>query len=194
VATSPVSSLRKEALGKTLSIREANEVATISRVILHPKYRSMGLSERLVREPMPLVGRPYIEVMAVMAQYNPFFERAGMRKVVERSTDPSILRAVKTLESLGFKPYLLSSTQANLSNLKTLSDVELEKVREALLQVSSGYYKRLRATSETFVKKKEFHEWITGIPAETLAKVISRLAVLAETKIYLFWENPSLRM
>jgi len=181
---------RKETLGRTLSIREANEkIATISRVILHPKYRSIGLGERLVRETMPLVGRPYVEVMAVMAQYNPFFERAGMRRIAERSVDPSILRAVKTLESLGFKSYLLSSTQANLNHLKTLRESELERVREAVLQVSSGYYKRLRSTGETFVKKKEFDEWIHKIPPETLAKVISRLAVLAETKVYLFWEN-----
>jgi len=124
-----------------------------------------------------------------MAQYNPFFERAGMRKVVERSADPSILRAVKTLESLGFKPYLLSSTQASLEHLEALGEPELAKVREALSQVSSGYYKRLRATSLTFVKKKEFHEWVRGIPVKALAKVISRLAVLAETKIYLFWEK-----
>jgi len=97
---------------------------------------------------------------------------------------------VKTLESLGFKSYLLSSTQANLEHLEALGEPELARVREALSQVSSGYYKRLRATSETFVKKKEYHEWVRRIPLETLAKVISRLAVLAETKIYLFWENP----
>jgi len=181
---------RKESLGKTLSIREANEkIATISRVILHPKYRSIGLGERLVRETMPLVGRPYIEVMAVMAQYNPFFERAGMRKVVERSADPSILTTVKTLEGLGFKSYLLSSTQSNLEYLESLGELEIEKVRKALLQTSSGYYKRLKSTHEPFVRKKQFSEWIQKISIETLAKVISRLAVLAETKIYLFWEK-----
>jgi len=190
----PINSFgRKEALGRVLSIREANEkIATISRVILHPKYRSIGLGEKLVRETLPLVGKPYVEVMAVMAQYNPFFERANMRKIVERTAEPSILRAVKTLEDLGFKSYLLSSTQSNLEHLRSLGEPENEKVREALLQVSSGYYKRLRSTHEPFVKKKEFDEWISKIPIEVLAKVISRLAVLAEKKIYLFWENHSI--
>jgi len=181
---------RKEALGRTLPIGEANEkIATISRVILHPKYRSVGLGERLVRETLPLVDRSYVEVMAVMAQYNPFFERAEMRKVTERTADTSILEAVKMLEDLGFKRYLLSSTQANLNHLRTLGEPELEKVREALLQVSSGYYKRLRSAHEPFVKKKEFGEWISKIPLEGLAKVISRLAVLSQKKVYLFWDK-----
>jgi len=128
--------------------------------------------------------------MAVMAQYNPFFERANMRKIVKRTAEPTILRAVKKLEDLGFKSYLLSSTQSNLDYLKTLGEPELEKVRGALLQVSSGYYKRLRSTHEPFVRRREFDEWVRKTSLETLAKVISRLAVLAEKKVYLFWENP----
>jgi len=32
---------------------------------------------RLAKETLPLVGRPYVEAMAVMARYNAFFERAG---------------------------------------------------------------------------------------------------------------------
>jgi len=186
---------RKEAIGRKLSIKEANEkIATISRVILHPKYRSIGLGERIVRETLPLVGRSYIEVMAVMARYNPFFEKAGMHKIVQRSPDPSIIRAIKMLQDLGFKPYLLSSMRTNLERLEGLAKSQLETVREAILQVSSIYYKRLRSTAETFLGKQEFDSWIHKIPLETLAKVMSRLAVLAETKVYLFWENSNLQV
>jgi len=105
------------------------KIAPISLVVLHPKYRSIGLGERIVRETMPMIGRVFVEVMAVMAQYNPFFERAGMRRIAEGTADPSIIRAVRKLEDLGFKPYLLSSTEANLSHLETLAEPELEKVR-----------------------------------------------------------------
>jgi len=186
---------RKEAIGRKLSIKEANEkIATISRVILHPKYRSIGLGERIVRETLPLVGRSYIEVMAVMARYNPFFEKAGMHKIVQRSPDPSIIRAIKMLQDLGFKPYLLSSMRTNLERMEGLAKSQLETVREAILQVSSIYYKRLRSTAETFLGKQEFDSWIHKIPLETLAKVMSRLAVLAETKVYLFWENSNLQV
>ena len=51
------------------------------RVVLHSKYRSIGLGVKLIRETLPLVGTPYVEMIAVMAKYNPFAEKAGMRKV-----------------------------------------------------------------------------------------------------------------
>ena len=63
-----------------LTIKEINEtLATISRIVLHPKYRSLGLGEKLVKETLPLDNRPYVETMAVIAKYNPFFEKAGMK-------------------------------------------------------------------------------------------------------------------
>ncbi|MCD6537013.1 hypothetical protein J7L18_00140 [Candidatus Bathyarchaeota archaeon] len=61
--------------------RQSGKSHMISRVIIHPKYRSVGLGSRLVRETLPLVGRKYIETMAVMARYNPFFEKAGMTRI-----------------------------------------------------------------------------------------------------------------
>jgi len=56
------------------------EVRTISRVVVDPQYRGLGLAVRLVRETMPSVGTPYVEALATMARVNPFFERAGMTR------------------------------------------------------------------------------------------------------------------
>jgi len=182
---------RRKALGTHLSIREVNEkVAAISRVILHPKYRSIGLGATLVKETMPLIGRPYVEAMAVMARYNSFFEKAGMRKIEERRPPRTILRAIEELEKLGFKPYLLASSQSNLGRLKRLSKEDTEKMREILS--STGYYKRLQASNDAFVTRQAFKEWLAMKGPAEIAKVISRLAVLAEPKVYLFWENPYL--
>jgi len=188
----PINSVgRKQAVGRKLSLKEVNEsLATISRVILHPKYRSIGLGIRLVEETLPLVGKPYVETMAVMAQYTPFFEKAGMRKVAVRQPPESICRAVKDLEKLGFRPYLLASAPSNLEHLQVLSREEVEEARRILM--SAGYYKRLGGRGGTFVRKKEFEEWIKDKSLEELAKVLARLAVLAETKVYLFWTNPYL--
>jgi hypothetical protein len=54
-------------------------IRCISRVIIDPRYRGLGLAARLVRETMPLMNVPVIEAMAVMGQVNPFFEKAGMK-------------------------------------------------------------------------------------------------------------------
>jgi ABC-type ATPase with predicted acetyltransferase domain len=180
---------RKEAVGKKLSLAEVNEsLTTISRVILHPKYRSIGLGARLVEETLPLVNRPYIETMAVMAQYSPFFEKAGMRRILNRQPPEPVINAVKSLEGLGFKPYLLASARSNYELLIKLSREEVERVKKALLGV--GYFKRLQACKRPFVTKPEFENWIEKQSLDVVAKVLSRLAVLAEPKVYLFWINP----
>jgi len=61
-----------------MAMRELNEKLTIiNRVVVHPKYRSMGLGAKLIRDTLPLTGTPYVEMVAVMAKYNPFGEKAG---------------------------------------------------------------------------------------------------------------------
>ena len=67
-----------------MTMRELNEkLSIISRVVVHPKYRTLGLGSKLVCETLFLEGKPYAEILAVMAKYNPFAERAGMRKIAE---------------------------------------------------------------------------------------------------------------
>jgi hypothetical protein len=41
------------------------------------------------------------------------------------------------------------------------------------------------------VTKKEFEGWLKKQDTWTIAKVLSRLAVLNEEKVYLIWKNPS---
>ena len=53
-------------------------IRCISRVIIEPRYRGLGLASRLVRETMGRMNTPFIEAMAVMGLINPFFEKAGM--------------------------------------------------------------------------------------------------------------------
>lgn len=55
-------------------------VRTISRVIVHPTYRAIGLSTRLVRALILRCPTRYIEATAMMARAHPLFERAGMRR------------------------------------------------------------------------------------------------------------------
>jgi hypothetical protein len=54
-------------------------IRCISRVIIEPRFRGLGLATRLVRETMPQVNMPIIETLAVMGAINPFFEKAGMK-------------------------------------------------------------------------------------------------------------------
>jgi ABC-type ATPase with predicted acetyltransferase domain len=54
------------------------EVETISRVIVHPMYRSCGLAVRLVRHALTHAATPYVEALAAMGSMHPLFSLAGM--------------------------------------------------------------------------------------------------------------------
>ncbi|MGQ9469668.1 MAG: hypothetical protein ACUVTD_07620, partial [Nitrososphaerales archaeon] len=89
---------RTKYFGRWLKAKELNErLLTITRVIVHPKYRTIGLGAKLVRETLPLAGSPYVEMIAVMARYNPFAERAGMAKVAEKEPDEKLLKFQNSL-------------------------------------------------------------------------------------------------
>ena len=68
---------------------------------MHLKYRTIGAGIKLVRDSLPLCGKLYVEMIAVMARYNPFAERAGMKKICESNIDQSVLEAIAELEKLG---------------------------------------------------------------------------------------------
>jgi len=38
----------------------------VARVVVHPKYRTIGASVKLLQESLPLCGKPYVELIAVM--------------------------------------------------------------------------------------------------------------------------------
>jgi GNAT superfamily N-acetyltransferase len=104
VYTSPMSAAPfRSSVLKVSSIKELNEkLCRVTRVVVHPKYRTIGASVKLLRESLPLCGKPYVEMIAVMARYNPFAEHAGLRKIGESTLHPSVSEAIAKLEELGF--------------------------------------------------------------------------------------------
>jgi len=185
---------RKKAFGRQLSLEELNrDVALISRVVVHPKYRTIGLGVKLVKETLPLAGKPYVETVAVMARYNPFFEHAGLTKIAESKLDSRILEAVEKLRALGFNPIFLSSEKSNLEKLQKMSAAEVEHVKIIFKEVSksSGVYrKRIMSVHEAYLTHEQFCHRVDKASLEKLAKMLRILSFLTQTKVYLFWENP----
>lgn len=71
----------------------------ISRVVVHPSYRGVGVGKELVKK--YIEDYPDTDVVAAMALYNPIFEKAGMKRVNDSVVkSPSGLK--KDIESLGF--------------------------------------------------------------------------------------------
>jgi len=179
---------RKQAVGYRPTVEELNrDWSIISRVIVHPKYRTTGLGHRLVKETLPLCDRRHVELTAVMAQYNPFAEHAGMKRILEKQPDASVLDAVERLRGLGFNPVMLASEFYSLRYLGELALEKVDEVRLILLDVGGHYYKRLMSSARPYVSKAEFRIWLHEQPRERFARCLSILSVLSETKVYLYW-------
>lgn len=53
----------------------------LARVVLHPTYRGASIAAAFVRRACESCPVPWIETLTAMGGVNPFFERAGFRRV-----------------------------------------------------------------------------------------------------------------
>jgi len=171
-----------------MSMKELNEkVSTISRVVVHPKYRTIGLGSKLVKETLPLVGTPYVEMPAVMAKYNPFAEKAGMQKIAEQPPPKQALAIAKTLQKLGFNIQLLCSEKHVLGKLQSLSPEQIQVIREVFIKYCHARFMKHFFCHMPFGKKKAYAEEAMKASLERLAHLIKVCGFLLQTKVYLFW-------
>ncbi len=88
------------------------EVRTISRVVIDPCWRGLGLAVKLVRaalqQPEQDCEAPLTEALAAMGRVSPFFEHAGMRRY-DRPPGPAQSRLIDALRLLGLEPSALAS-------------------------------------------------------------------------------------
>ena len=170
----------------------SRNVVRISRVVVHPKYRGIGLGVRLVRETMPLVGYPVVEMIAVMARYNPFAEKAGMVRVAERRPAREVLKAVEELRRYGFNPVEMASKKTNYEKLRKMSGKEVREVVEILCGLAYGYGPALSTLGKSKFEKpysKTLRRWLLE-DLQNVAHALTRLQQLTNTTVYLAWRNP----
>ena len=148
-----------------------------------------GLTEvdKLVRETLSLAGTPYVEMPAVMAKYNPFAEKAGMRKIAEQTPPKEALKIAEILQKLGFNIQLLGSEKYVLNKLQTLSDEGLEKLREAFIKHCHARFMKYFFCYIPFGRKEVYAKEVMKASLERLARLIKVCGFLMQTKAYLSW-------
>lgn len=170
-----------------MSMKELNEkLSIISRVVVHPKYRTIGLGVKLVRETLPLAVTPFVEMVAVMAKYNPFGEKAGMQKIAEQPPPKEALRIAETLQKLGFNMHLLGSTTYVLKKLQLMRVKHLTLLRQAFIQHNHQRFQKEFSPHQPYGKKKKYKAGVENADLEKLAKLIKICGMLLQTKVYLF--------
>jgi len=104
-------------------------IRRISRVIIEPRFRGLGLAARLVRETMPQLNVPIIEAVAVMGWVNPFLEKAGMKAYEAR---PSIA-AVQLIEELSL---------LGIEDTELIDPQQVQQKLDRLLCAQRGFLER----------------------------------------------------
>ncbi|HUT30201.1 MAG TPA: hypothetical protein VMX13_10450 [Sedimentisphaerales bacterium] len=149
-------------------------IRCISRVIIEPRFRGLGLAGRIVRETMPKINVPIIEAMAVMGLVNPFFERAGMTPFTAKIP----LRCVQLAEALstvGIEQQQLIDPRKVQRKLDKLSKNKAEFIEGQIVNFLHSYGEK--RNMKPGIERTRF--------------VLSRLT---ERPVYYIWFNPKLKL
>ena len=173
-----------------MSMRELNrKLSIISRVVVHPKYRTIGLGHKLIRETLEHAGTPYVETVAVMAKYNPFFEKAGMRKIAGSQPVKEALKVAELLKTLGFNITFLRSQKYVLSKLSDLNSQELRILKAAFSENKHPRFMKEFSFHDPYGRSKFYKEAVKNADVEKLTKLIGICGMLLQTEAYLFWAS-----
>ena len=123
---------RYRGLGAKASAHLVNrEFRTISRVVIDPQWRGLGLSVRLMVHALAHPETIFTEALAAMGRVHPFCERAGMTRY-DRPPHPAHARLLDALDHLGISPATLASTRAVRGHLDRCTETQQRWIEREL--------------------------------------------------------------
>jgi GNAT superfamily N-acetyltransferase len=123
-----------------LALINAN-IRRISRVVIEPRFRGLGLASRLVRETMPLVDVSIVEALAVMGWVNPFFERAGM-KAYKAKPSAAGVQFIEALSIIGIEQAELIDPELVQRKFEKLGDCEARFIEREIRHFLKSHGRR----------------------------------------------------
>lgn len=152
------------------------ELKTISRVVILPKYRGIGLSVKIIKDTKHLVNARFIEILSVMGVNNPFAIKAGMTDIpYERDIKGAEKKSTAMLEELGFDHTLMNSKKYNFEKLQEVNYDKKEEIFNLLCKVHN-------------MGKGNANKKYENLGDEYLAWLIKSTRIAH--KAYAIWENP----
>jgi hypothetical protein len=112
-----------------------------------------------------------------------------MQKIMEQPTSKQALAIRDILSNLGFNTTLLTSEKYVLNKLHSLSEEQLQDVRQAFIENMHLRFVKEFFYHQPYGKKELYKKSVTTASLEKLAKLIHVTALLLQTKIYLFWKQ-----
>lgn len=174
---------KREDTGRCDAKKINKEIAIISRVVVHPKYRSIGLGQYIVEKTLRMSNFEVVETLATMAKYNPFFEKAGMSLVKEQDAakeDKKFINIKNCLKQLDFDLTMMASSKYNLSILESLTDENTSLLRKVLEKNMAYKYRRdfLNENNKVDLSKLSLKQIANYIPKS-----------VCQSMYYLYWER-----
>ena len=153
-------------------------IRTISRVIIEPRFRSLGLAVRLVKETMPIMNVPFVEALAVMGRANPFFEKAGMTRY-DAPPSANCVRLIEAFSAVGVNEQDLidpAVVQRELDKQRTEDrGQKADFVEEEIMRFLQSYGQR-RLMQPGIVRTRFV------------------LSKLTDRPVYYLWRNPNVEL
>ena len=149
-------------------------IRCISRVIIEPRFRSLGLASRLVRETMGEMNVPIIEAMAVMGIVNPFFEKAGMAAYTA-NIPARCVQFAEALSMVGIEKDILIDPQKVQQKLDNLKQQQTDFIELEIKRFLQSYGRRRNMPAG----------------AERTRYILSKLTF---RPLYYVWFNPDLEL
>jgi len=143
----------------------------LRRLVIHPDVRGCGLGHYLVRRTLPQVGTEYVECLASMGEFNPVFEKAGMRRIGQYGISPRRQAALDVLRGMGVDPNAREFT---------LQVCRRRSVREIVSRVVYDWYAATTGGGERRVERQS---------PELLAQTFR--GIIASRPVYYLWKNGS---
>jgi GNAT superfamily N-acetyltransferase len=106
-----------------------NNLRTMSRLIIEPRYRGLGLASWLVAETMDEVGTPMIEAISVMGKTHPFLKQAGMTEY-SPPADPKTEKMRAALEMIGIDEACWTDSRQVHQQIETLNGPKREFIEQ----------------------------------------------------------------
>jgi hypothetical protein len=93
------------------------------------------------------------------------------------------------LQKLGLNTQLLSSEKYVLSKLQTLSEKEIQTIRDALIKNCHARFMKYFFCHMPFGRKQDYAKAVREASLKRLAHLIKVCGFLLQRKVYLFWKT-----
>lgn len=115
-----------------------------------------------------------------MAKYNPFAEKAGLKKIVEQQPLEGIRRIAAKLSEFGFSLSLLGSERYVLERLWRLNSAEVGVLKELFIENKHPRFKKEFAVSrhQPFGKTSDYVKSVENADSAKIAKLVKLVGML----------------